>query len=413
MSDVFDPPKNDTLAQFMQQKEQDFTSLFFGICVFYIATPSAIAWCITKLVRKIRHRPDVLVQEQKYALYIMFLFQTFDMLAALAETATIHAGSFTKDHCYAFHTYYSFSFNIHLLTLMFYLYFFHKGIEDPLVNSLCREITVYLFLPLFAFGLSWDSGVLKCMHLETVLKRTYVMRSHSGLVHAIVFTFLPVIALPILQYMRLSIKEASTGLVEAAMRLHQRYLNYLVLFVSMQVLFHLVMSLVAMFVPYERDILIIRILMQLMTFLVYYSVTQYITFRSPRAEQVADEETAEHEIETDDSNSFDKCCLALGLACERAWASIPCSTWFEERKPEENDDDLVVPNKTDGDELGDKEGDPDANEDDDQIRERLGEDIGAGPTGEEFRSESDVHDAWRRDFKGNFGDGQLARRTTL
>lgn len=293
ISPVFEQPKNDTLPVFMQKKEQDAASVLFGLLTFYIFTPLLMIWCIVKLVRKVRHRPEPLFQEQKYTLYMLFGFQTLDMLGGMVYTAVVHGGAYTSDVCYAMHTYFSFSFNCQLLTLLFYLYFFHKGIEDPLVNSLNREAIVFVFMLIFSVGFSWDSGTLKCMHLDAVVNRTYTMRNHAALVHAIIFSFLPFIALPMLQYLRLSIKESSTGLIEAAMKLQMRHMNYMILFVSIQVLFQLVMNLVALFVPYERDILIIRILQQLIWGFVYYSVTQYITFRQPRAEQVADEETAE------------------------------------------------------------------------------------------------------------------------
>ena len=91
-----------------------------------------------------------------------------------------------------------------------------------------------------------------------------------------------------------------------------------------------------------------------------------------------------------------------------------CFAKKEGAEGEENEEGIIVPNDTNQDR---EEGD------DDQIKENLGDQLGedASPTAEDgaegqddrFRSESEVHEQWRQDFKGNFSDAQLNRRSTI
>ena len=53
------------------------------------------------------------------------------------------------------------------------------------------------------------------------------------------------------------------------------------------------MSLVSLLVPFERDLLIVRILVQCMSLALLVSITMYITFKSNSRTSVSDKETAE------------------------------------------------------------------------------------------------------------------------
>ena len=123
------------------------------------------------------------------------------MLCGLGEQATIDRGIYSLENCQAVHFYLTLTFNWHNLVLLHYLWFLLKVLQDPLVSNLAKELMVFIFLPAIAVALSWDSGVLKCMYQDTVAGHIS-LRTHSSLIHAIVFSILPVFTLPILQYLR-------------------------------------------------------------------------------------------------------------------------------------------------------------------------------------------------------------------
>ena len=65
---------------------------------------------------------------------------------------------------------------------------------------------------------------------------------------------------------------------------------------AVQIVFNLVMTVLIIFVPYKRDMLLVRILVQAVSGLVFIVVTLYITFKGPRAEQVHDINVAKSEL---------------------------------------------------------------------------------------------------------------------
>lgn len=69
-----------------------------------------------------------------------------------------------------------------------------------------------------AVGLSWDSGNLKCSHLANDKDKNKTLESHTKLIHAIVFAFLPVLALPFLQLLRLKIVSLSSEFLQQTMK---------------------------------------------------------------------------------------------------------------------------------------------------------------------------------------------------
>lgn len=66
----------------------------------------------------------------------------------------------------------------------------------------------------------------------------------------------------------------------------------MVLIECFQIVFNFLMSLIAIIVPFERNMLIIRILVQLVSIALFVSVTIYITYKVPRVEQVEDADAA-------------------------------------------------------------------------------------------------------------------------
>lgn len=80
----------------------------------------------------IKNQEKNILQEQRYAIVLLYCTQVVDMVMGLARQILIDLDDYHGATCNSMQTYFKFSFNWHVMLLLFYLVFFHKGLIDPL-----------------------------------------------------------------------------------------------------------------------------------------------------------------------------------------------------------------------------------------------------------------------------------------
>jgi hypothetical protein len=103
-------------------------------------------WCAYKLANKMVNRPDSLIREQKYAVYLIFLLQFADVLVGML----INSELLEEPYLDAAEVFLRFSFNWHLLLIVFYLHYLQLQLEDPLRSKLSKELQAFIVVLIIA-----------------------------------------------------------------------------------------------------------------------------------------------------------------------------------------------------------------------------------------------------------------------
>lgn len=142
-------------------------TLITGILVYYLLTPATLIWGIHSLIKKFRQRRENILQEQKYAVYLLLLIELITALAGVILQVTIQNDSLTVDSCQNIHTVLIGVYNLHVFLAAFYLYHMKKRIEDPTVRNFSKEITILVSLLLTNFIFSIGSKDFQCTYMTS------------------------------------------------------------------------------------------------------------------------------------------------------------------------------------------------------------------------------------------------------
>ena len=156
---------------------------------------------------------------------------------------------------------------------------FKKRIEDPTMNSSkIKEILSFLLLIIPAGLISIGAGNYQCMYLEepkVILKDD--LRNYGGFMSC-----WSILTIPAFYYMKVQIVEASAGVIQKAIRTLLRMTTLLLNTITLQIVMKVVFSILSLFVEYENDSLIVRSIKQVMTLIVFLIFVFYITFKTPK-----------------------------------------------------------------------------------------------------------------------------------
>lgn len=146
----------------------------------------------------------------------------------VVSQAIIQQSSFTVEYCQSMHSLLTGAYNLHVSLAIFYMYYLKKRIEDPTTSKVFREVALFVSMAIPTVLFSIGSGRFQCAYLDDG------NNFDDGLTkYAAIISFWSILAVPVLQYLRLAINDACTGFLMKAMRTQLKFMSYLVHVIGM------------------------------------------------------------------------------------------------------------------------------------------------------------------------------------
>ena len=79
-------------------------------------------------------------------------------------------------------------------------------------------------------------------------------------------------------------------MMQTTMKRQIRYLTYVLYIEAVQIIFNVIMTVLALSVPYSRDLLLVRIFVQVCSGALFIVISNFIAYKSERADQANDNE---------------------------------------------------------------------------------------------------------------------------